>query len=281
MKSEFTEKLSILLLTLCTSIFSFAGIPPRPVPPRLVNDLANVFTQEQVDSLEMRLVALDDSTSNQIAIVTVNSLEGETPADYALEIHRKWGVGQKDKDNGIVILYKPKTPSGNGKISISVGYGLEGAVPDAIANRIITQEMVPHFKKNDIYGGFESALDVLTPLVSGEISGSEYSGEGGGGSLSGIISLLVLFFFFPVIFIIYLVIRGIRRAIMRKHGITPPEDWIDRSNKGNNNDRWHNGGWGSGGGGWLGGGGSGGGFGGGFGGFGGGSAGGGGASGSW
>lgn len=276
MKTGLAEKLTLILVILCLAAPASAGVPPRPSPPRLVNDLANVFTQEQVDAMEMRLVALDDSTSNQIAVVTVLSLDGMAPADYALEIHRTWGVGQKDKNNGIVILYKPKTPDESGKVFISVGYGLEGAVPDATANRIVEDEMVPEFKEGNVYAGFTKALDVLIPIVSGEISASDY--DGGGDDAGGIVALLV-FLFCPLGFIIYLVIRNIRRAILRRHGITPAEDWIDRANRGGGNDHTHGGGWIGGGG--FGGGFGGGGGGGGFGGFGGGSAGGGGAGGSW
>ncbi len=153
-----------------------AAIPTRPEPERLVNDLAGLFTTSQADELERMLVAFDDSTSNQIAVVTVPDLEGYAPADFATRIGIDWGVGSADFNNGIVILVKPKTAS-PGQVFISVGYGLEGAIPDAYAKRIIDNEMIPHFKENDYFEGVEAACDILIKLASGEISDPRDSDE--------------------------------------------------------------------------------------------------------
>ena len=147
-----------------------AAIPQRPEPARLVNDLAGLFTHGQTAGLENMLVAFDDSTSNQIAVVTVSDLEGYEPSEYATRIGLEWGVGSSKFDNGIVILVKPKTAESGGKVFIAVGYGLEGAVPDAYAKRIINNEMIPHFMENDYFGGVESACLTLMKLASGEIS---------------------------------------------------------------------------------------------------------------
>ena len=146
-----------------------AAIPARPEPARLVNDLAGLFTISQADELERMLVAFDDSTSNQIAVVTVSDLEGYAPADFATRIGIDWGVGSADFNNGIVILVKPKTIS-PGQVFISVGYGLEGAIPDAYAKRIIENEMLPHFRENDYFEGVGAACDILMKMASGEIS---------------------------------------------------------------------------------------------------------------
>ena len=101
-----------------------SAIPSRPSPARLVNDLAGLFTDQQETELERMLVAFDDSTSNQIAVVTVNDLEGYEASEYATRIGIDWGVGSEKFDNGIVILVKPKTSSA-GQVFIAVGYGLE------------------------------------------------------------------------------------------------------------------------------------------------------------
>ena len=113
-----------------------AQIPQRPSPPCLVNDLANVFSEEQRQELEQELVAFNDSTSNQIVIVTVNDLAGYDKMTFAQQIGETWGVGQKKQDNGIVILLKPKNET-KGEVFIAAGYGLEGALPDAICKRIV------------------------------------------------------------------------------------------------------------------------------------------------
>lgn len=154
---------------LMSALFSYA-IPSRPEPQRLVNDFAGLFASYQEDELERMLVAFDDSTSNQITVVTVADLEGCDPAEYATRIGIDWQVGSARFDNGIVLLVKPRTAAFSGQVFIAVGYGLEGAVPDAFAKRIIENELIPHFRENDYYGGVLSACDVLMKLASGEIS---------------------------------------------------------------------------------------------------------------
>lgn len=143
--------LCVLLLTVFASVA--VAFPAKPQPPRLVNDLAGIFTEKQVSELESKLVAVDDTTSNQIMVITVSDLEGYEPAEYATRIGIDWGVGSKDFNNGVVLLVKPKTPDSGGKVSIQVGYGLEGAIPDAYCKRIIEQQLIPHFKEDDYFGG--------------------------------------------------------------------------------------------------------------------------------
>jgi uncharacterized protein len=287
-KLKLPKKLSLALVAFAAfCVSAFAEIPERPSPPRLVNDFANVFSQEQLDSLESRLVAVDDSTGNQICIVTVPSLDGMDKVDYSVELFRKWGIGHKNNDNGVLILYKPKTGDSSetkGQVFIMTGYGLEGAIPDAVCNRVVENEMIPHFKEQDIYGGFNQALDVLIPLACGEYSSESYMKDKDDDGLPwwGVLIFVILFFGFPIVMVVALIIRGIRRGILMAQGITPPYDWYDRmrdsSRSSGRGGHWNGGGWG----GFGGSGGSGGfGGGGGFGGFGGGSTGGGGAGGSW
>ena len=144
------------------------GIPDAPVPPRLVSDFAGVLG-DRAEELEQVLVAFDDSTSNQITVVTVPDLGGYAVDEYAVELGRKWGVGTS-RNNGVIVLVKPRNDSGSGEVTIQVGYGLEGAIPDAYASRIIRNEMIPAFKEDDYYGGVSAACDQLMKLASGEIS---------------------------------------------------------------------------------------------------------------
>ncbi|MBR5736023.1 MAG: TPM domain-containing protein [Bacteroidales bacterium] len=258
---------------LLAAIAAVAKVPERPYPQRLVNDLAGVFTSSQVSQLENRLVAFDDTTSNQIAVVTLSDLEGQDISMVAYEIGEKWGVGREKSDNGIVILIKPKTSTKSGQVFISVGYGLEGAIPDAITKRIVENEMIPHLRNgNDYYSAVNAALDVLMPLACGEISEKDYDDDVG----DFVLAMLVLFLI-AVIFLVFVAFSS--------GGSTN----IGSGNKGHNLDLWDlivlmNSGKGSStwGGGSSRGGGFGGGFGGGgFGGFGGGHFGGAGAGGSW
>ena len=240
------------------------AIPSRPSPQRLVNDFAKVFTSEQVSRLENTLVAFDDSTSNQIVVITVRDLEGYDASEYATRIGLDWGVGSEQFNNGIVLLVKPKTYDSAGQVFIAVGYGLEGAIPDAYAKRIIENELIPNFRLNDYYAGVEAACEVLMKLASGEIS--EPRGDDDEESIIDII--MTLMFIGLMIFIFIIAVgqdnnqnsgsggSGGRRTVYVGPIITSGRSYGGGSSFGS-------------------------GFGGGFGGFGGGSFGGGGAGGSW
>lgn len=168
MDSKF-KRIFLTLGTVILTSFSVSAIPPRPVPERLVNDFADILTSSQVMALESRLVAFDDSTSNQIAVVTISDLEGYDSNFYAAEIGTGWGVGGA-KNNGIVLLVKPKTARESGDVAIQVGYGLEGAIPDAYCKRIIESFIIPEFRNGDYYAGICAGVEELAALASGEIS---------------------------------------------------------------------------------------------------------------
>lgn len=182
----------ICLMLLCTSALA---IPSRPQPPRLVNDFAGLFTRQQTAALESMLTAFDDSTSNQITVVTVKDLEGYDPSEYATRIGLDWGVGADKYDNGIVMLVKPKTSDSRGQVNISVGYGLEGAIPDVYAKRIIDNEMIPRFAENDYFAGVYAGCEVLMKLASGEISEPrEQSNDDAGGIIAAVLLLIFIIF---------------------------------------------------------------------------------------
>src|SRR5215203_984104 len=261
------KKLSLIIF-LFFSVCCFAQIdkviPARPNPPKLVNDLANVLTVEQVDALERKLVAYDDSTSNQVVVVTTQSLGDYAIDEVALGILRKWGVGTKEKDNGIVIL----AAIADRKMWIATGYGLEGAIPDITAQSIIDHDILPNFRGGNYYRGFDDATTSIIKAAAGEYKAPEgYSqrGRGGSGISMGkiVVAMIILFF------ILNMFGGGGRGGgFMSRRGY-----------RGFGGPVFFPGSFGGGGG--FGGGGFGGGGGGGFGGFGGGSGGGGGASGSW
>jgi uncharacterized protein len=165
---------------------------PRPDPPRLVNDFAGVLSTSDAQSLENKLVAFNDSTSNQIAVVIVNDLQGYDKSEYAYKVAKDWGVGQSDFNNGLLILIKTKTDESIGQIFIATGYGLEGAIPDITCAEIIDREILPRFRKGDYYGGLEAGTDVLMSLASGEYSYNTYAGKGSSNALPGIIFLIII-----------------------------------------------------------------------------------------
>ena len=168
------QKITTLFLLLFVVSFCHAQqIPNRPSPPRLVNDFTNTLTISQANNLEYKLRNYHDTTSTQIAVVFVNNLQGTTAADFAYQLGEKWGVGTKE-NNGIVILVKPKNET-KGEVFISIGYGLEQYVPDALAKRIIENQMIPAFKYNDYYNGVNNAIDSIIKLASGGFSSDESS----------------------------------------------------------------------------------------------------------
>ncbi len=234
------------------------GIPKRPDPPKLVNNLSSskLLSPDEMDALETKLDAFANNTSNQITIVIIDSLYGNEPAEFCADILKTWGIGQKKLDNGLVILVKPTSPR---KVFISPGYGLEGAIPDATCEEIVQREIIPDFKHGDYYAGLNKATDVIMGLAKGEYNSSEYAKKGNNGSkATGLVFALII-----LLVVLLFSRRGGGRGGMTIGG---PGIFF----------------WGGGLGGFGGGsGGFGGGGGGGFGGFGGGSGGGGGAGGSW
>jgi len=254
------------------TIFIFQGllvfgqdIPLRPDPPRLVNDFAGVLTPEQVQQLERKLVNFNDTTSTQITVAIVKSLEGSDRADFAFRLGEQWGVGQKGKNNGIVVLVKPKYGNEPGQAYIATGYGLEGVIPDAIGKRIVELEMIPYFKEDNYYAGLDAATTTLMELASGEFTADQYVKKTQSNPYAFLIPLLIMG-------LVFFLIRS-SRAKSHSVGKNLPfwtALWLLGSMGG------HKGSWNdfSSGGGSFGGGG-------GFGGFGGGSFGGGGAGGSW
>jgi len=260
---------SILLLLAFSLPLIAQDIPDRPSPPKLVNDFTGTLAPEQVVSLERKLVAFNDSTSTQIAVVLVKSLNGYDKADYTYRLAEKWGVGQKGKNNGVVLLVKPKTPGEKGEAFITSGYGLEDAIPDAVCKRIVDNEMIPRFTAGDYYGGISAATSVIIDLAKGRYTADQYTKKHDAGPIGLIVP----------IFILIVVLFAIRAGRASSHSVGKSLPWwmglfmlgsMGRGHSGNWNDF-------SSGSGFFGGGSGGGGFGG----FGGGSFGGGGAGGSW
>jgi uncharacterized protein len=268
-----------LLIVLLISIFAQAQIgnlvPARPNPPRLVNDFANLLSPEQEEALEHKMVAYDDSTSNQVAIVTLPTLTDNKGVVYedeevALSILREWGVGNKEKNNGIVILIVKSADNTERAIRIEVGYGLEGAVPDITAKNIIENDIVPAFREENYYRGLDAATSSIIKAAAGEYAAPAGYADRGRKGRGGISLGKIILAFVIIWFVLGLFGGGGGRGggFMSRRGY-----------RGFGGPVIFPGGFGGGGGGF--GGGFGGGGGGGFGGFGGGSGGGGGASGSW
>ena len=196
--SRIFRSIPLLAAVLALTVSASAQIPPKPSVPRAVNDFAGVFSRSDAEYMNRVLVDFADSTSNRIVVVTVDDLGGIEPAMFAYGIGEQWGVGSDKFDNGVVVLVKPKTSRSSGQVYIAVGYGLEGAIPDAIAKRIVENEMIPRFRENDYTGGVAAALNVLMRLSAGEISYKEYEESVSDGA-GGFVALGFIIFFIIVL----------------------------------------------------------------------------------
>ena len=146
----------------------------RPATKMLVVDNANAFTDWEVKELTAKLDSFEMATSTQIQIYTTTDLQGYSIADFGQRLGEGWGVGQENFNNGIVIVYKPKTETENGQVTIQTGYGIEPLIPDVICKRIIENEMIPCFRDGLVYMGIDNAVDVCISLTKGEFTASDY-----------------------------------------------------------------------------------------------------------
>ena len=276
------KKISLIILAgLILAALSqplMSQVPDRPSEQRLVNDFAGLFSIQEREMLESDLVHFDDSTSNQICVVTVKDLEGEDINMAAYKILTEWGVGTADNNNGAVLLVEHDPSESGGRVAISVGYGLEGVLTDALSKRIITYDMIPEFRENRYYEGIKAGVSSIMAVAVGEYN---TAGEEGEETPTGIIVVLTLFFIL-FFFVLIISIANNRKGPTNLGGNNRKGPSILElmilANLLGGRTRGIGGGFGSGGFGGFGGGSFGGG---GFGGFGGGLGGGGGASGSW
>lgn len=184
-----TKYSSIAALILFSATVLWAQDFPA-TPNRLVNDYTNTLSAAQVDELERKLVAFDDSSSTQIAVAVMQSTGQYDIADYGVRLAQRWGVGGGEHDNGILLL----VALGDRAVTIQTGYGVEGAVPDAIAYRIIENEIKPAFRQGDYFTGIDRATNALIAYTKGEYKAPpKKEGEGGGmGSLLLIVVIIVV-----------------------------------------------------------------------------------------
>ncbi|WP_372441156.1 TPM domain-containing protein [Microvirga arvi] len=242
----------LALLILFFSLPTLAQTFP-PLTGRVV-DAANLLKPEERAALETKLKAHEDKTTDQVVVATLRSLEGYEIEDYANRLFRQWQLGQKGKNNGALLLVAPQER----KVRIEVGYGLEGALTDALSKIIITTAIAPQFQKGDFAGGIDAGVDAMLSILTGDAEEWQRRAqlrEESTATIDPVVAFIILLILFFLIARMMGAGRG--QGIGRgRHG-----PWIVTT-----------GGWG-GGGGWSGGGG---GFSGG-----GGSSGGGGASGSW
>ncbi len=205
--------LTLLFILHLNAVTALGQDIPEPMqPPRMVNDFSGLLTDQDKKALEQKLQSFYYQTSTQIYIVILDDLQGYDISDFAFQLGDKWGVGSQGKDNGIVILLNPSPDRQHGKAFIATGYGLEEAIPDAKANRIVDFDMIPFFRQQQYYKGLDAASNTIIDLTKGEYTMDEYiqSKEGGSG-----IGFMITFF---ILFIVLISIFGKARTA-RQHSI--------------------------------------------------------------
>ena len=263
------KPITISLLCLVFNTVDAQDFPPKP--DRMVNDYADMLTDQEENMLERKLRSYMDTTGTQIAVALVTSIGGYDIVDYSIRLGEHWGVGGSKFDNGVMIV----VAKDERKLGIATGYGMEGAIPDAATFTIREEYMQPYFTDGQFYTGLDKGTDVIIDLAQGEYTAENIPGSNGGGKGRGGGALIFL-----IGFILWTFIASRKANKYRKgsYGHRKMDFWTafflgsmlgggGRSSRGSWSDF-------SGGGGSFGGGG-------GFGGFGGGSFGGGGSGGSW
>lgn len=194
------KKLLSIFVFACYCLTGIAQQPVReiPKPPAgsAINDLAGILSPEEEQLLNERIASLDISSSNQIGIATVKSLDGGVIEEVGINTARNWAIGGKEHNNGILILIA----SEDREMSIEVGSGLEGAIPDAIAASIIRNDMAPLFRQGDYYHGILKAVESLGKAAKGEYNvprkqASEGTGVNGRSIFKFIIIAIVILIF--------------------------------------------------------------------------------------
>lgn len=189
------KKLFIFLLLLQSIAFA-QDIPEKPNPARFVNDfVGGLLSQSEISQLESKLKAYYDTTSTQIAIVIVKTVQPYDISEYAFKLGKAWGVGEKGKNNGIIILWAP----GDRKVFIATGYGMEGSITDAYSKRIIEQDIKPNFRELRYYAGLNAAVDKIIGYARGEFKADPNDEDDGSGWVGIVIFIIILIIVFYII----------------------------------------------------------------------------------
>ena len=202
-KTQRGKNLIVFFSSLCVLLFniSFSQIAiPTIVDP--VTDLTNTLDRSEYYSLRKQIIRFEDSTSNQIVVLMITSLNGEDIRDAGIRILEQNKIGQQGENNGVLILIAKD----DRKVAIEVGYGLEGVLTDAICDQIIRNEIRPKFRDGNYYAGISAAIKSITLVTKGE-----YTAQGKKGKSGGWFS--VVFIFFVIMFIVLFAGRGRRSSI--------------------------------------------------------------------
>lgn len=192
MRAPACIRLTLGLMLLALAVMP-AGAAPKfpPLTGRVVDD-AHLLTAAQQQTLSAKLATEEKKTSNQVVVVTLPSLQGYTIDQYGYQLGRDWGIGQKKRNNGVLLIVAPNEH----KVRIEVGYGLEGALTDALSSIIIRNDILPAFRKGDYYQGINNGVNSILKAIAGEYKAKPKPRQSHGGAallyLLGLVVITVL-----------------------------------------------------------------------------------------
>ncbi|MFA6586274.1 MAG: TPM domain-containing protein [Candidatus Paceibacterota bacterium] len=191
----------ILISLFSVSLFKAIAFDIPSKPGTYVNDYADILSKEEKISLENKISNFETKTSNEIAVVIISSLDGDTIENVAQNIFTKWGIGKKDKNNGVLIL----VAMAERKTRIHTGYGVEGSLTDIATSYIQSEIMTPAFRENNYFSGIDGALDkIIEALNGGNVVPENYSSS----KSSGISFEFFIFGFFVLQWIVAILSRS-------------------------------------------------------------------------
>jgi uncharacterized protein len=192
-KSRGGDTFSLLALVFFLLASSSFALEVPPGPEGRVTDLTRTLTRDEIERLDRKLAAFERETTNQIAVLLIPSLEGDSLEDYSIRLGEKWKIGQKGRSNGVILLIVKN----DRKVRLEVGYGLEGALPDALAGTIIRNEIGPRFRDGHFYQGIDAAINAVMAATKGEYKPSPKRERGSpiGAWLPFLIVLALIVFF--------------------------------------------------------------------------------------
>ena len=184
--------LKAILIALCSTLLMVSGFAQAeqvavPTLSARVTDLTQTLSQAEQAQLEQKLAVFEQQKGSQIAVLIVPTTQPEDIAQYSIRVVDAWKLGRKGVGDGVLVLIAKD----DHKMRIEVGRGLEGAIPDLYAKRIISEDIAPKFKQGDFVGGLDSGIDKLIGLVNGEALPAPSNAASGGSGIDGLLPLLL------------------------------------------------------------------------------------------
>jgi len=198
----------LLLISVLCSV-SIAAETKIPKLEQRISDFTNTLSFQEWQQVDRLLKSFEDSTSTQVVVLMVSSLEGESIEEYANKTFTQNKIGQAKKDNGVLLVIAKQDHA----MRIEVGYGLEGTLTDAITSQIIRQEITPYFKSDNYFGGIVTGVDAIMRATAGEYH-AESKGKRAPAASAGLLAIFILF----VLFILMPILSSRRRSIIGSGG---------------------------------------------------------------